>query len=275
MGIVNAIKKGFGVASKNLLLVLILFIFNLIWNMINVAILPMPTMPAPGMPAETTPAIPPQTAMTTLVLSALFILISIFMQGGSLGVVRDYIKEGKMKISGFASNGLKYYIRLLGLGIIIILAILIIAIIAALVIAATTPLNNTVATIIASIIAILIGLIGIYLVILLTMSPYALVCDEAGIVGSMKKSIRIVKKAFWRVLALLVLLILIAIGIGVILGVVTGLLTVALPAKAGQIVIGVINSLFNGYFGIVMMGAFMALYLGLSGKEKTVAEKVF
>lgn len=272
MGIVNAIKKGFNAASKNLLLVTILFIFNLIWNMINVALVPMPTLPAPGMPAPATPpAIPPQTAAVTIVLSILFVLISIFIQGGSLALVKEYIKEGKMKLSGFVSNGFKYYFRLLGLGIIVILIILIVALIAVLIIAATAQLNNTIATIIASIIAVAIGLVGIYFVILLTMSPYSLVCDEAGIFGAMKKSIGTVKKAFWRVLALLVLLILIAIGIGVILGMMTGLLTVVLPAKAGQVVTGIVTSLFNGYFGIVMMAAFMALYLGLSGKEKTAA----
>jgi len=275
MGMLEAIKKGFGVASKNLVLVLVLFIFNLIWNMINIAIMPAGVVPTPGADTTTAPAIPPEAALTTLIFSALFILVSIFMQGGSLGVVRDYIKEGKMKLSKFASYGLKYYLRLLGLGIIIILLVLIIAVIAALIVAATTPLNNMVATVIASIVAIAIGLAGIYFVILLVMSPYTMVSDEIGIMDAMKRSMRVVKKSFWKILLLLVLLVLIAIGIGVLLGIVTGLATVALPAKVGQIIIGIINSLFNGYFGIVMMAAFMALYLALAGQEKTVAQKVF
>ena len=272
MGIMEAIKRGFGVASKNLLLIIVLFIFNLIWNMVNIALVPATAMPPA---AETPPAVPPEVAMMTLAFSALFILISIFMQGGSLGVVRDYIKEGKMKLASFASYGLKYYLRLLGLGLLIILLIVIIAIIASLIIAITTPLNNVIATVIASIIAITIGLAGIYFVILLVMSPYALVCDGSGVISAMKRSMRIVKKAFWKVLLLLVLLMLIAIGIGFLLGIGAGLLTVLLPVRAGQIVIGVVNSLFNGYFGIVMMAAFMAFYLALSAKEKTVAEKVF
>lgn len=276
MGIVDAIKRGFGVASRNLVLILILFVFNLIWNMINIALMPTAALPTPGAPAAgTAPAIPPQTAVATFILSILFILVSIFMQGGSLGVVRDYIKEGRMKLSKFASYGLKYYLRLFGLGLLIILFVLIVAIIAALIIAATAPLNNIIATVIAVIIAITVGLAGIYFVLLLVMSPYSLICEETGIIEAMKKSMRIVKKAFWRVLLLLVLLVLIAIGIGVLLGILTGLLAVALPAKTSQIIIGVVNSLFNGYFGIVMMAAFMAYYLMLAGKEKTVAQKVF
>jgi hypothetical protein len=146
MGMLEAIKKGFGVASKNLMLVFVLFVFNLIWNMVNIAIMPVGVVPAPGADAATAPVVPPEAALTTLAFSILFILVSIFMQGGSLGVVRDYIKEGKMKLSQFASYGLKYYLRLLGLGLVIILFVFIIAVIAALIVAATAPLNNVIAT---------------------------------------------------------------------------------------------------------------------------------
>ena len=275
MSIVDVIKKGFSVASKNLVLVVVLFIFNLIWNMVNIAIMPTGSVPTSGVGAATVPAIPPQIVMATLAFSTLFVLASIFMQGGSLGVVRDYIKEGKMKLSQFASYGLKYYLRLLGLGVIIILLVLIIAAIAALIVAATAPMNNVVITSIAAIIAITIGLVGIYFVILLVMAPYVMVSDGVSVVEAMKRSMRVVRKSFWKVLLLLVLLILIAIGIGVLLGVIMGFLTITLPLKMGQMIIGVVNSLFNGYFGIVMMASFMALYMALAGQEKTVAQKVF
>jgi hypothetical protein len=275
MGMLEAIKKGFGVASKNLALVFVLFVFNLVWNMVNIAILPAGAVPAPEIGAATTPAIPPEAALTTLMFSILFVLVSIFMQGGSLGVVRDCIKEGKMKLSQFASYGLKYYLRLLGLGLIIILLVFIIAVIAALIVVATVPLNNIIATVIASVIAIAIGLAGIYFVILLVMSPYTMISDEIGVIEAMKRSIRVVKKSFWKILLLLILLVLIAIGIGVLIGIVVGLLAVALPTKTGQIVMGVVSSLFNGYFGIVMMASFMALYMALARQEKTVAQKVF
>ena len=263
MGILEAIKKGFGVASKNLALVIILFIFNLIWNIVNIVIMPAGALPASGTAAATPPAIPPQVALSAFVFGFLFILISIFMQGGSLGLVRDYIKEGKAKLSAFASYGVKYYLRLLGLGIIIVLLVLIVALIAALIIAATAPLNNIIATVIASIIAVTIGLTGIYFVILLVMSPYSLICDDIGVVESMKRSMSVVRKAFWKILLLLVLLVLIAIAVGFLIGIVAGLLTVAIPAKAGQVVIGTVNSLLNGYLGVVMMAVFMAYYMAL------------
>jgi hypothetical protein len=264
MKIFEAVKKGFGAANKNMMLVLVLVVFNLVWNMINIAFVPQAAVPAPGADtAATPPAVPPQTAVLAIVVSAVFMLISIFMQGGALGVVRDYIKEGKAKLSAFASYGGKYYLRLLGLGVIIILIVLIIALLAALIIAATAPLNNVIATVIAAIIAITIGLAGIYFVLLIVMSPYSLICDDTGIIAAMKNSMAAVGKAFWKVLLLLVMLVLIAIGIGFLIGIAAGLLTVALPAKAGQTVIGVVNSIFNGYLGVVMMAAFMAYYLAL------------
>lgn len=262
---VDSIKKGFVVATKNPALIMVLFIFNLIWNMINVAIMPAPAATAPG--ATTPPAVPPETALLTFMITIAFVLVSIFMQGGSLGLVRDYVKGNKMSLGKFASYGLKYYLRLLGVGIIIILLIVIAALIAGLIIAAVAPLNNVVATVIATLIAIAIGLVGIYLVIRLVMSPYALVCDEAGVIDAMKHSMDVVRrKYFWKVLLLLVLIVLIAIGIGVLVGIVTGLITVAMPPKAGQVVIGIVNSLFNGYLGIVMMAAFLSYYLTLQEK---------
>jgi len=275
MGMIEAIKKGFSVASKNLVLVLVLFIFNLIWNIVNIIFMPATAAPSTVAGATKAPAISPQVALTTFAFSVLFILVSIFMQGGSLGAVRDYIKEGKMRLSQFASYGLKYYLRLLALGFIIILLVLIVAVTAALLVAATAPINNVVATFIAYIVAIAIGLVGMYFVLLLVMSPYTMVCDETGVMEAMKRSMRVVKKSLWQILLLLMLLVLIAIGIGVLIGTVAGLLTVALPPKAGQLIIGVVNSLFNGYFGIVMMASFMALYMALAGQEKAVAQKVF
>jgi len=268
MGVIEAIKKGFSVATKSLGLVLILFIFNLIWNLASIPFA-RPGLSGPG-------AVPtPQLTAGALIFSVIFILLSIFVQGGVLGLVRDYIKQGAMKLGSFTSYGLKYYLRLLGLGLIIILIIGIVALIAALIVAATAPLKNTIVTVIATIIAIILGVIGLYYVLLLIMSPYSLVCEELGIIESMKRSARIVRRAIGRVLLLLVLLILISLGIGFLIGFAIGLVTAAMPTGVGQVVIGIVNSAFNGYLGIVMMASFIVFYLALIGKEKPSQEKVF
>lgn len=263
MGVIEAIKKGFGIATKNMLLVLVLFIFNLIWNLASI-----PFMQQAGTPEA------PQFTPAMLILSVLFILISIFIQGGSIGLIRDFVKENKIKLGNFLSYGLKYYLRLFGLGLLIVLLIAIVALIATLIIIATTPLNNTAITVIAAIAAIIIGGIGLYYVLLLVMSPYTIVCNELGVIEAMKKSIAMVRRSLGKVVLLLLALVLISIGLGFIIGFATGLVTIAIPAVAGQILIGVINSAFNGYLGIVMIGSFIMFYFGLVEKEKS-AEKVF
>jgi hypothetical protein len=262
MGIMDAIKKGFSVATKNLTLILILFLFNLIWNLASI---PLARPGAAATPPVTTAAI---------ILSLLFIIGSIFVQGGALAMIRDYMKEGKMKLGSFAGSGMKYFLRLFGLGLLIILIIAIIGLVAALIVAATAALRNTAVTIVATIIAIIVGAVGLYYIFLLIMSPYSLVCEDLSIIGSMKRSVGIVRGAIGRVILLLILLVLISLGIGFLIGFLTGLLTMALPAGAGQVVVGVVNSAFNGYLGVVMMTSFMALYFGIVEKGKTAAQKV-
>ena len=261
MGIIEAIKKGFASASKNLALVAILFIFNAIWALGSIPLINPVSLTAPG--AATPTPVSPQA----LGFSILFILISIFMQGGSLGLVRDWLKTGANRLNQFASYGLKYYLRLFLLGLIIILIVLLAAIIAVVLIAATAPLKNIAVTIIAATAAIATGLAALYAIILLLLAPYSLVCDDAGVMAAVKNSMAVVKKSFWKVVLLLILLILISFGVGFLIGLVIGLITAAMPLKAGQAVIGLANSAFNGYLGVAMMAAFMVFYLGLSKKN--------
>jgi hypothetical protein len=212
MGVMEVIKKGFGVAAQCLGLVLVLVIFNLIFNLASI--------PLAVRPGET---VTPQATASALALSLVFILASIFLQGGSLGLVRDQIKGGKMALSNFLSYGLKYYLRLLGLGILIVLIIAVIALVAALLIAATIPLKNTIVTVIMSVISIIVGAIGLYWIFLLILTPYAIICDELGIIAAMKKSMKTVRRSLGKVLLVLVVLILISLGIGFLVGFLTGL----------------------------------------------------
>jgi hypothetical protein len=261
MGVIEAIKKGFGVAAKYIGLVTVLVAFNLVWNLAS-----MPFV---------NPTAKPELSPIAALLSIFFILVSIFIQSGSLALVRDFVKEGKNNLANFVKYGSMYYLRLLGLGLLIILIISIIGLLVALIIIATAPLNNTVVTVMAALIAIAIGAIGLYYILLLILSPYIIVCEELGVIESMKRSIKIVRRSIGKILLLLVVLILISMALGFLIGLLTGILTLAIPAGAGQVIIGIVNSIFNGYLGIVMMASFMVFYLGLIQKEKTSAQKVF
>jgi len=252
----NSIKKGFGVAGKNLGLVMVLFLFNLVWNLASI-----PLAVAPGT------TMTPQLTATTMIFSLLFILASIFVQGSILGIVRDVVKQGKAKLGSFLSYGLKYYLRLFGLGLLIIVIIAIVALAAALIIAATAPLNNVVITVIAVTIAIAIAVVAtLFYFIPFALSPYALVSDELGVIASIKKALNLARKPFVRVFMLLllfILLVLIALGIGFVMGFVVGMVSAVLPSLAGKILMAIATSILNGYLGIVMTGSFMVYYLFL------------
>ena len=262
-GVIEAIKKGFGIATKSLGLVLILIIFNFIGN---IASMPF------AVPAGQTPT--PQMVAGAVAFTIVFILISIFIQGGALTLVRDSIKEGKMKLALFASYGAKYYIKLLGLGILIVLIIGIVALIAALLIALTAPLNNVIISGIAIAFAIAIGVIAsLFYFIPFALSPYALICEGLGVIASMKRGLVVAKKPFVRVFLLIllfVIMILISLGVGLVFGFLVGLVSAMIPAMAGKILMAVVTSIINGYLGIVMMAAFMTYYLSLAAKVEKV-----
>ena len=259
-GVLEAVKKGFSVASKSLGLVGILILFNLVGNLASI-----PFAVVPGT------QIAPNATAGVLIFSLIFVLVSVFFQGATIGLVRDYIKAGSMKLSDLAGYGAKYYLRLLGLGLLIIAAIAVVALIVGLMIAVTSPFNNAAFTIVAVTVAIaIIVFASVIYFIPFTLSPYALICDEIGVIASIKKSLNVVKPLakVGRLVLLYVILILISLGIGFAIGFLVGLITAVLPASFGKILMAVTTSVINGYLGIVMSAAFVVFYLGLA-RERT------
>jgi hypothetical protein len=259
-GILEALKKGFSVASKSLGLVGILILFNLAGNLAS-----MSFAVAPGA------QIAPNAIAGVLIFSVLFVLVSIFFQGATIGLIRDYIKAGSMKLSDLAGYGAKYYLRLFGLGLLVIGAIAVVALIIGLVIAITAPINNAALTIVVLTAAIaVIVFISVRYLIPVILAPYALICDDLGVIASLKKCLNMTKSLakIGRLLLLYVMLILISLGIGFAIGFLVGLIAAVLPASIGKVLMAVATSVINGYLGIVMSAAFMVFYFGL-GREKT------
>jgi sterol desaturase/sphingolipid hydroxylase (fatty acid hydroxylase superfamily) len=113
----------------------------------------------------------------------------------------------------------------------------------------------------------IIVLVGLLYFVPFTLSPYALVCNELGVIEAMKKSLVTAKKPFSRVFLLIllfVLLILIALGVGLVIGFIFGVLTAVMPAGVGRIIMSAVTSCINGYLGVVMTASFMVFYLGLA-----------
>lgn len=262
MGVMEAIRKGFGVAVKGMSLIAVLFIFNLAGNLAT-----LPFTPVSGTPAS------PQATLPLLMISLVFIILSVFIQGGSLGLVRDIIKEGRMKLNMMAGYGAKYFVRLLVLGVIILLFVVVLALVSGILIAITAPLNNAIVTaiVIAAVVAATV-IAALYFLIPFILSPYAIVCDEVGAMDALKKAIALGRKPFVKVftlLALVILLVLLALGVGFLIGLVVGLISALLPVGAARMLMVVVSSVVNSYLGIVATASFMVYYLA---KKEAVAK---
>jgi len=259
MKVLDAIKRGFEIANGNMKLVLIVFVFNAIWNLGAIPFTPEAPMDAAGAGVAMSPAL--------TILSLIFVLASIFIQGGVLGSIRDVVKENKLDLARFKGYGAKFYIRLLCLALIIMLIIAVIAFIATIIVAASAPTNNAVVITLTTIIAIVVGGAGIYLVVLLFLAPYILVIEDVGIIESMGRSIAFVRKALLKVIGLGALLVLIGFGIGLIMGIIAGIISLAIKGKFLQLITGILNGGVNAYLSILVTGSLITYYLAGKGSD--------
>ena len=101
MGIVEAVKKGFGDSSKVMKVILVFMIFNVVVGLISLPMTNPENANNPGMIAM------------SAVASIIFFLIFIFLQGGALGLIRDHIKTGGMNFAQLKEYGFKYYKKIL------------------------------------------------------------------------------------------------------------------------------------------------------------------
>jgi len=104
MAVIDTIKKGFSIVHKNLGLIFVVFIFNLITTLARLPFTPQ----TPG-PAAAPPPSPPLIGLTLL-----FGLLSVFIFGGVLGYLKDYIKTQTGNLGNFMNCGAQYFLRILG-----------------------------------------------------------------------------------------------------------------------------------------------------------------
>lgn len=249
MSIFGHITKGFSIAASSGSLVLTVFAFSFIWMLVN-----LPFVSADGAT---------QPTAISAILGILFVLISIFIQCGSIGYVEQVIKQGKSNLGTFAEAGKKHYLRMLGLGIVIGLVMVILAVLAVLGFVAGGA--QTEPSPVAIAFAVILAIVGMVTLLFIFLAPYAVVVESKGVLGALKASIAVVKENFLTVLGIGIILVLIGFAIGFALGLVIGFAGGALPGKAGQIVAGFLSSAVNAYLGIITTGAFMTLYLSKSG----------
>ena len=245
MSVKSSVKKGFGVARQSLPVVGILSLFGFIWSLINLYY-------APRVQQN------PQTALSILIIIAtiIFLFVSIFLQAGSLGYVRDKIKQGQADLSIFLSTGGKYYLPIFLVGLIITLVAVVLIVLAALCVAFLK--------VVGIVIAVIIAVIGVYLLLLVFFAPYIIVVKDEKAGAALKKSVSLVKKNLLAVLGISLILILIGFVIGILIGLLLGLTNVVVPSPASKIIYALVSSLLNSFLGVFVTASFMNFYMEVS-----------
>ncbi len=250
MGVLQAIGKGFSEAAKFLKVIILFFIFNFVVGLFM--------LPFSGPQNANNP-----TAMAAAVgISLVSILIFIFIQGGALGLIKEYLKTNSVNFSNFMANSKKYYLNILILFLCIIIIALLVIVVVALIAAAVLAVANNAFS--RAIIAVLVTVVAAGSAVILLFPIYSLIADDNGPVAAIKKGIQFSLGKFWNSLGLLLLLFLISFGIAFIIGIITALLTTVLPLAVGNVVSLLVNSALQAYLSMIMMVALMAFYLSLS-----------
>ena len=260
MKVMNAVKKGFEIAGKNLNIVMVVFGFSLIGYIVSLPFTP-PVSPAGGFDVVITPQL--------FFFRVVFFILSVFIYAGIFNLLRDAIKTGKAELNKFVAYGKKFYLKLLGLLALLILIIWIAAFIAVFIGALSGLTNNAVIIFITAIVALSVGALGVYLELLLLFSPYILVVEEVSIVESMKKSIGFVRTNILKVIGLGGLLVLAWLGafLGIFLITLVPQLIFNMSDNALGIVVGVLFVSAASYLSVAVAATLMNYYLSLKSPK--------
>jgi len=245
MSIFGYIAKGFSIAKSSSRLILTVFAISFAWVLVNLPFVSPDGAAEPG--------------AVTVVLGILFMLVTVFVQAGTIGYIEQVAKHGSSSLSVFKQAGLKNYFRILGLGVVMGLVMLILAVIAIIGFLAGGPEAEPSSA--AVVLAVIVALTGLVLLLFMFMAPYAAVVDGKGVFGALKMSFGIVKRNFWTVLAVGLLMVLVGFAADVVLRLIGGALAAAMPGKVSQAIAGFLSSGVNAYLGIVTASAFMSVYL--------------
>jgi len=261
MGIIDIIKKGFSIVHRNLGLLVVVFVFNLIATLVRLPFTPA----APVGSAATPPSLP------LIGLTFLFGILGIFVFGGVLGYLKEYIKTQAGNLNNFISSGSQYFLRILGVWVLVAVVVMFFGMIGALGLSIGIAVKNLIGTVLAIAFVLIAGGIGVYLFMLMIMSPYVVVADGLGPVSAIKKSIDFVRKSLLKVVGLFLLLMLISLGIGFLVGVVVGVLTLILKGAGAKVLIAIIGSAFNAYVNVLIPSCFLLFYMTSSKAKQEAA----
>jgi len=245
-------------------LLLVLFVFNLVGTFLRTPFMQAaPTAPAT---ANLSPAI----IIISILLGLIGVLICALIFGGVLGSLKEYIQNQKAQLGHIMQYGTKFYLRVLGVWALILAILIAFTLVVAFAISLAMAIKNLVGVVILLAVALIVSGVGLYVFILLFMAPYILIADDIGPVSALKKSINFVRGCLGKIVSLFVMLVLITVGIGFVVGVIAGLITLALKGAAGQIIVGIVASAFNSYVNVLLPACFLLIYLVSSKSSKSL-----
>lgn len=239
----ESIKKAFVLSVKALKLFYVIAAFGIIANVINLLIVPAPVN------VEMTLG----RSFLVIGITILFSLIGLFIACGALAYVKELVKAGSANLASFIDNGKKYFLRLLGITILIMLIFSILGILFFLIVGILPNALRPLMIIIMVVIFLALG-------VLLLMPSYALVGSELGVIESIKKGITVGKNNFLKILGILAIMFLVAIGVTAVASVITGILSLIVRPISGYVA-AIIMAIANAVMAILVNVTFMDFYL--------------
>lgn len=249
MKVFEAIKRGFKGGNGLLNVAGIFFAYNVVTGLLS---LPLAD---PERAGET------WVMAIAIVLAVISFAVFIFLQGGAMGIIKDYIKTGRADLSRFIDYGRKFYSRIL----LLFLTYLLIGIF---VVLGLTILQGLTYLLDANpFLGILLLVILVFLafaaIVLLIYPLYTIVVEDKSVLESFKKGIKVAKENYLRTLGLFLLLFTFGVIVSLLVAFIGTLIAAPFPIAVENVIITVVNAVAQSYIPIVMMVAFMSFYMTL------------
>ncbi len=263
MGFKELISSSVSTVNKNLSLVGITGVIYVSFMLLSLLFEPQNLVALDGQTVDLT---------STYVFGGLFILLSIFLEGGVIQYLyQNRVASGSAHFSTLLDSGKKNYGKLFLLG----LFAFVFAMVTFFATVIAGSLSVIINPLIAIAVAVLLGAFGLYCcVVVFFLAPYPIVLDQQKIGAALKTSLKLSRKNLFAFLVIVLLVVAIRYGGSVLLSTLIASTTIAL--KTG-ITDRIITAMFwipiDAYCSVFMFSIFMHFYLnGVQQTKESLAQ---
>lgn len=244
MSIKEAISQGYSLANRCPGLIKILLIINTLLTLVSLL------TPIPEQGAEPAPV-----SLMLIAEGVLFVLAAIFIEGGSIAYINQIVQNGAAALSDFMAGGKKNYVKLLLLDLTLWLTISLGVLVIGMLFFVMTALVNPFAGIGAA--AIAAPFVIYFFLLLMCISPYAIVIDEQKVGASIKTSRRIAKQKLSSFIVLALSMVALRNGVIFFLG---KLLLLAYSGSNSRAILALLSVPITAYLGALFNAVFVQFY---------------